>query len=928
MSMKTLFATILAALAAIYAAAADLTVSLRGVESIRNDEAAARIVLTAPAEIASLRAFCGLVDGGQNEDGWTFVTEPTAGLDSGEHLILLEGLDPATIYWVSATASNATDGVVWAPHAVQFVTKAAPATPPVPSTRSVMVDDAGVLAYPADFFTANSSAVMDLVAGLPVTNYTETDPIWGGVSAAVLQVATDFAAVSNDAALGATAHSWGDHAAAGYITNIPALAETDPIWAAESNDVLAVVNDWPAVSNAAITAHGWGDHGAAGYLTGYTETDPIWSGISNSIISGVATIAGISNIAAQAATDAASWINNPLYKNDGGALTNVAGGSGGGGEFWYEYPAAGNVQLNGYALDGVGGISLQLPAVEKLADGIFYDAHGAALLDGGQTFYWGGATNIPAAARCGVSKIVCAASLPVVLAIKDGELLAWGDSPNSDAWGLIEAVNDAALTGVDDVAIYDSWYYGHAVVLQDGVVSAVGPYAVPAEPSSGVSSLASGSQCAFAIKDGAVYGWGDSLLTNIPAEASSGISALSVSPRSAIAVKDGGVITWGERWSWADEATIPAAATSDVVAVYAGMNFGVAMKVNGDLISIPDGAFDPFEYGMYSDPGEPLTGIAGNALYNSDGDYFAVIKGGRLIGYPNSDWIPEALRYPADTITGGDWLRGYGDRPDTAYRGDWGEAVSNIAATALQPSGAVLSLNGAKGNLQLTGRTNMSVGVSGTNIYLDTVGVGDFKSDGTKAMSGNLNLGGKQLTNAAGVVVQSTDLLELGRANQRSAGTAVTNAEVARQIAMDALQVANSADALAYAASTNAEAARVIATNAQATASANAIALTNQPAFQPYTAAITDSGTITLTPAHGALIKLMLNGNGTLTFDLGAYPTSGVSRVTVDVLPGGYTLGLNTNTIAPNGFTPVFPNGKWTPIYFRRGGSGLFEWRQ
>jgi hypothetical protein len=74
------------------------------------------------------------------------------------------------------------------------------------------------------------------------------------------------------------AHSWGDHAQAGYITN---YNEADPVFNAHvaSNITQTNITNWDA-------AHGWGDHGAAGYLTSYTETDPVFeSHIASSITS-------------------------------------------------------------------------------------------------------------------------------------------------------------------------------------------------------------------------------------------------------------------------------------------------------------------------------------------------------------------------------------------------------------------------------------------------------------------------------------------------------------------------------------------------------------------------------------------------------------------------------------------------------------------
>ena len=93
-----------------------------------------------------------------------------------------------------------------------------------------------------------------------LTTYTETDPIFvaspaGGISGTQ---------VTNwDSAFG-----WGNHALAGYLTS---YTETDPIFsAAPAAGILAGdITNWN-------TAYSWGNHALAGYLTSYTETDPIF----------------------------------------------------------------------------------------------------------------------------------------------------------------------------------------------------------------------------------------------------------------------------------------------------------------------------------------------------------------------------------------------------------------------------------------------------------------------------------------------------------------------------------------------------------------------------------------------------------------------------------------------------------------------------
>ena len=69
--------------------------------------------------------------------------------------------------------------------------------------------------------------------------------------------------VENNSGSWATAHSWGDHSQAGYITN---YNETDPIFTAHvaNNITQTNIDNWTA-------AHNWGDHGAAGYVTDVSD---------------------------------------------------------------------------------------------------------------------------------------------------------------------------------------------------------------------------------------------------------------------------------------------------------------------------------------------------------------------------------------------------------------------------------------------------------------------------------------------------------------------------------------------------------------------------------------------------------------------------------------------------------------------------------
>ena len=69
--------------------------------------------------------------------------------------------------------------------------------------------------------------------------------------------------VSSSSGNWSSAHGWGDHGAAGYLTS---YTETDPIFTAHvaNNITQTNIDNWSA-------AHNWGDHGAVGYVTDVSD---------------------------------------------------------------------------------------------------------------------------------------------------------------------------------------------------------------------------------------------------------------------------------------------------------------------------------------------------------------------------------------------------------------------------------------------------------------------------------------------------------------------------------------------------------------------------------------------------------------------------------------------------------------------------------
>ena len=114
-------------------------------------------------------------------------------------------------------------------------------------------EDAAALAAVAGV-ESNVTALAETVGGITAESLgaltAETDPAWTAASGSVVYATTPGYTAAVEQA--ASAYGWGDHSAAGYLTE-----ETDAA-------ALAAV---AAVSGRVDTVEGWGDHSAAGYAT-------------------------------------------------------------------------------------------------------------------------------------------------------------------------------------------------------------------------------------------------------------------------------------------------------------------------------------------------------------------------------------------------------------------------------------------------------------------------------------------------------------------------------------------------------------------------------------------------------------------------------------------------------------------------------------
>lgn len=152
-----------------------------------------------------------------------------------------------------------------------------------------------------------------------------------------------------------------------------------------------------------------------------------------------------------------------------------------------------------------------------------------------------------------------------------------------------------------------------------------------------------------------------------------------------------------------------------------------------------------------------------------------------------------------------------------------------------------------------------------------------------------------------------------------SISTRVDNAEGA--ISTNAGNIATNADN--FTAHTNNETADI----QHLTAAEKAIA-TNQSPYQAFSATVEAvDGTATVVYASGSLVRIYCTNDTTLAFDSTDYPTSGVSRVAVELWADTNSIAFDSTTINTNDFAPTISSNDWTSLFFRRSGTNLWTGR-
>ena len=114
---------------------------------------------------------------------------------------------------------------------------------------------------------SDNGSTVSILTNVEVTGTISGSTYYGDGSNLTGITSTDITSLNSKSGSWDTAHGWGDHSLAGYLTS---YTETDPIFTAHTASSITgtqIVN-WD-------TAHGWGDHSLAGYVT--TDNDTTYS---------------------------------------------------------------------------------------------------------------------------------------------------------------------------------------------------------------------------------------------------------------------------------------------------------------------------------------------------------------------------------------------------------------------------------------------------------------------------------------------------------------------------------------------------------------------------------------------------------------------------------------------------------------------------
>ena len=389
--------------------------------------------------------------------------------------------------------------------------------------------------------------------------------------------------------------------------------------------------------------------------------------------------------------------------------------------------------------------------VTAIAGGYF---HSLALKDGG-VIAWGhnnkGQTTIPDTATNGVTAI--SAGYYFSLALKDGGVIAWGDNQYGQTDVPVEA-----QSGVTDI----SGGSYHSLALKNGKVISWGENAtnVPLEAQSGVTAIAAGFSHSTAIKNGEIIKW-DMDGNIVPNSITNNTISIDFKDFNIIALNESGTveIDGPDSDSVPPELTMPSYSyTLDLHGGSAhiggdkidGYGISDTTAYRGDLghaLSNRLDAIDASGFITLDEVRDAYPLMTNKTAVQIGSEASAASGGGVAVGRntvagPSAVAIGDGAQATGTSVaigwgvnneeanttmlngtlnmadygiknlaslslTNGSVIQGYGTSSTTAYRGDCGNAVSNLAQGALPKSGGTMT-----GNIQMGGNNILGIGKS------------------------------------------------------------------------------------------------------------------------------------------------------------------------------------------------------------------------
>lgn len=318
---------------------------------------------------------------------------------------------------------------------------------------------------------------------------------------------------------------------------------------------------------------------------------------------------------------------------------------------------------------------------------------------------WGenttGQLDVPLKARSWVTAVAAGHGFSV--ALKDGEVISWGDV-GCKSWVGVNQVDQADLTGVDAIAAGDC----QVMALRDGEVIAWGSaYAnpaqyIPAEAKSGVTAIATSHTMSLAVKEGRVIVWGGGWVVpmTVPMEALSGVIDVATRHNFSMALKDDGrVVAWGDPQSDLAQVPVPVEAQSGVTAIATNGSQAMALKDDGQVVAWGENSAGQTDVPLEAQSGVTAIVASQGSSSGTSPDGPFLVPGGLLAAVKDGRVITWGINRDGDV-----------EVPLEAQSGVTAIAASDTHSLALAPAKARVKVKPIKGRSKLFVNVNPNKG--------------------------------------------------------------------------------------------------------------------------------------------------------------------------------------------------------------------------